>query len=210
MEKKIVLFCFLLNLITIPSIKAQENLSTDQLIPKIDFGIINEEVLPNNTSSTVNIIASSTAVVEFSGTITLATPPVIGTITQATCAVQTGSVVLEGLPSVGTWTLTRYPGAINSTGTGTSTTVADLPPGTYTFTVTEASGTPSDPSAEVIIIQPELPSTPVATITQPTCSVLTGTVEVTSPVGAIEYSIDGVTWQTGVDFNGIASGNYTL
>ena len=40
-----------------------------------------------------------------------ATPaaPTVGTITQPTCSIATGSVVLNGLPATGTWTLTRTP-----------------------------------------------------------------------------------------------------
>ena len=58
-----------------------------------------------------------------------ATPsaPTVGTITQPTCTVATGSVVLNGLPSSGTWTIN--PGGI--TGTGTSTTITGLASGFY-------------------------------------------------------------------------------
>ena len=62
----------------------------------------------------------------------LPTAPIVGTITQPTCAVPTGSVVLNGLPSSGTWTLTRSPGGTITTGTGTSKTITGLAPGTYT------------------------------------------------------------------------------
>jgi hypothetical protein len=80
------------------------------------------------------------------------TPPTVGTITQPTCTVPTGSVVLGGLPSSGTWTLTKYPGGTTSTGTGTSGTVTGLSPGaTYTFTVTAAAGGTSVASANVVI-----------------------------------------------------------
>jgi hypothetical protein len=80
------------------------------------------------------------------------TPPTVGTITQPTCPVPTGSVVLGGLPSSGTWTLTKYPGGATSTGTGTSGIVSGLLPGaTYTFTVTAASGGTSVASANVVI-----------------------------------------------------------
>jgi len=54
------------------------------------------------------------------------------------------------------------------------------------------------------------PGAIVTTLTQPTCAIPTGTILVTSPVGEIEYSIDGVTWQTGVTFSGVAAGVYTL
>ncbi|MBK6783585.1 MAG: hypothetical protein IPG79_07385 [Saprospiraceae bacterium] len=53
--------------------------------------------------------------------------PVAGTITQPTCSNSTGSVVLNGLPSSGTWTITRSPGNVTYTGTGTSYTVTGLP-----------------------------------------------------------------------------------
>ena len=99
--------------------------------------------------------------------------PIVGTITQPTCTVATGSVILSGLPS-GTWTIN--PGAI--TGTGTSTTISLLASGDYNFTVTNAAGCISAASASVTInAQPETPAAPiVGTITQPTCTVSTGTV----------------------------------
>jgi hypothetical protein len=64
--------------------------------------------------------------------------PAVGTITQPTCAVGTGSVILNGLPS-GSWKLTRSPGSITTSGTGTSTTISNLAPGTYTYTVIDAN-----------------------------------------------------------------------
>jgi len=68
--------------------------------------------------------------------------PTVGTVTQPTCAVATGSVLLNGLPASGTWTLTRNPGGITTNGTGTSTTISGLLPETYTYTVTnEDNGT---------------------------------------------------------------------
>jgi len=104
--------------------------------------------------------------------------PVPGTITQPTCELSTGSVVLEGLPSTGTWTITRSPGSVIRTGTGTSTTFTALLVGTYVFTVTNSYGCTSEQSEEVVINpQPETPSRPsVGTITSPTCSVTTGSV----------------------------------
>ena len=68
------------------------------------------------------------------------TKPVVGTIVHPTCTVATGSVVLDGLP-LGTWTITRYPGTITSTGEGTSTTITGLAAGSATnYTVTNSSG----------------------------------------------------------------------
>ena len=108
-------------------------------------------------------------------------PPTVGTITQPTCLVSTGSVVLSDLPSTGTWTLTRTPGGATSTGTGTSTTISGIDPGTWSYTVTNASGCTSIPSADIVILGglavPAAPETDA--IIQPTCTVSTGSVTLT-------------------------------
>jgi uncharacterized repeat protein (TIGR03803 family) len=77
--------------------------------------------------------------------------PVVASITQPTCKVPTGSVILNNLPLEGTWTLTRNPGG-TSTGTGTTLTVSALDPGTYTFSVTNALGDISDDA--VVVLDP--------------------------------------------------------
>jgi len=85
--------------------------------------------------------------------------PSVGTITQPTCPTPTGSVILNGLPSAGSWTLTRTPGGISTGGTGTSTTITGLASGTYTYTVTNASTCTSPSSANIVInSQPVAPT----------------------------------------------------
>ncbi|HNW89134.1 MAG TPA: GEVED domain-containing protein [Bacteroidales bacterium] len=77
--------------------------------------------------------------------------PSIGPITQPTCLLPTGSVFLYDLPASGTWTLTMTPGGVTTNGTGTGTTISGLAQGTYTFTVTNASGCTSASSDSVVI-----------------------------------------------------------
>jgi hypothetical protein len=86
------------------------------------------------------------------------------------------------LPSSGSWTLTRSPGGTTYSGTGTSYTVTGLPAGTFTFTVTNASGcTSGSSSGKTITASPDSPITPtVGTIVQPSCLVATGSVELGS------------------------------
>ena len=112
-----------------------------------------------------------------------ATPaaPIVGTITQPTCLVATGSVELSGLPA-GSWIIN--PGAIS--GTGAMATLSNLTAGTYNYTVTNASGCTSPASTAVVInVQPATPDTIVGTITQPTCLVATGSVELSGlPAGS--------------------------
>ncbi|WP_164490028.1 MopE-related protein [Runella sp. SP2] len=121
------------------------------------------------------------------------TPPTIGTITQPTCALATGSVALSGLPSSGTWTLTRNPGAVTSTGTGATTTVSGLSSGTYTFTVTNDVGCTSGVSGDVDIIAP--PSN-VSITTAASAAICAGATSFTIPYTATtgsptSYSITG-------------------
>jgi gliding motility-associated-like protein len=104
--------------------------------------------------------------------------PSVGSITPPSCALPTGTVVLSGLPSSGTWTIIRYPGTISTSGSGTSSTITGLQTGTYNFTTTTIAGCTSAPSSNVVIpAQPLLPDPPlVGTITQPTVTVPTGSV----------------------------------
>ncbi|MCD0464567.1 T9SS sorting signal type C domain-containing protein [Flavobacterium sp. ENC] len=82
-------------------------------------------------------------------TILLATPT-IDKITNTTCSAL-GSVVLTNLPSAGTWSLTRSPGAVVTTGTGATATITGLPVGNYTFRVTNSTGCQSPATATVPI-----------------------------------------------------------
>jgi gliding motility-associated-like protein len=162
----------------------------------------------NITSAAGCISLPSTDVVIISPPGTPATP-VIGIITQpSSCTSVTGNVVLNGLPATGTWTIN--PGAI--TGTGTTTTIANLIPGSYKFTVTIASGCTSLASSTVVIETPSgTPAAPVAgTITQPTCAVATGSVILTGlPAG--NWTINpGAIAGTGASttISGLAIGTY--
>jgi hypothetical protein len=100
------------------------------------------------TYNTVNFSNAQTITI----VVNAITAPIVGTITQPNCSVPTGSVVLSGLPSSGTWTLTRSGASSGTTtGTGTSTTISSLPTGTYNYTVTSANGCISGISTNVVI-----------------------------------------------------------
>jgi hypothetical protein len=137
--------------------------------------------------------------------------PSVGTRTHPTCTLPTGSVVLNGLPSTGTWVLTRMPGVVVTSGSGTSTTSTGLLSGTYTYTVTNASGCISGSSANVIINQqPVSPSTPLQSVD---CSLGFGKAAVTviSPLGTgLEYRLDGGTYQTRTIFTSVSNGSHSI
>jgi hypothetical protein len=143
--------------------------------------------------------------------------PVVGTITQPTCAVSTGSVALSGLPSTGTWTVTATGGSTKS-GTGTSTTFTGLSAGTYSFTVTNSEGFVSSATAALTInTQPTTPVAPtVGTVTQPTASVSTGTVALSGlpSTGTWTVTATGGSTKSGTGtsttFTGLNAGRYTF
>ena len=108
-------------------------------------------------SITVNITASPLA-------------PIVGTITQPTCSVASGSVALSGLPASGTWTVTSNPGGSTISNSGTTAVFAGLSPNAYTFTVTNASGCISGTSTNASILgQPSLPVPPSGPSNQSFC-----------------------------------------
>lgn len=145
--------------------------------------------------------------------------PVIGTITSPTCTSPSGSVVLSGLPSTGTWTLLRYPGAVSSNGSGSSATVSGIPPGQYNYTVTNSAGCVSDLSSNVII--PSAPSTPsapvIGTITQPNVNSSTGSVVLTGLPSTGTWTLtmspgNVITSGTGITktISGLSPGTYSF
>jgi gliding motility-associated-like protein len=89
-----------------------------------------------------------------------------------------------------------------------SATFAGLAPNT-TFSITVRDITTRCISAPTAILVNPIPANPAsasATIVQPTCTILTGTITINSPFAAnLEYSIDaGTTYQSGLTFAGLA------
>ncbi len=125
------------------------------------------------------------------------------TVTQPTCTVTTGAI------TVNTPTGTGYTYSIDGTTFQPETTFANLAPGTYTLT-TELDGCTSTASVTVNAV-PAAPVAATTIITQPTCAIPTGTIEITAPVGGgLSYSIDGTTFQNGTTFANLAPGSYTI
>jgi hypothetical protein len=148
-----------------------------------------------------------------------ATPlaPIVGTITQPTCSVVTGSVVLTGLPSTGIWTLTRSPGGAASSGAGSSTGISGLTTGVYTYSVTNASGCTSSASGNVVINgQPVKPSVTTSTVRSVSSSTAEGGGNVISSGGS-SITMRGVCWSTSANptiansktNNGTSTGQFT-
>lgn len=111
-------------------------------------GRITNTAKVTGTDPSLNIvedISGQTYTDNIATVIDLLAPPTIGTITNTSCSAL-GSVVLNNLPS-GNWTLERTPGGVTTTGSGTTTTVTNIPVGTsYSFRVTNSTGCKSPSS----------------------------------------------------------------
>ena len=132
--------------------------------------------------------------------------PVASVTVQPTCAVPTGTIVFTTQSDV------LY--SINGVDFQASETFAGLIPNDYTLTVrSTVDGTCETLGATLTVAPvPGAPATPVASATiQPTCAVQTGTIVVTAPTGGtLEYSIDGLNFDSATTFAGLTPGSYSV
>jgi hypothetical protein len=88
----------------------------------------------------------------------------------------------------------------------------NLAAGTYNLTVTDGKNCVK--TAAFIIIEPTIlpPTQPTANLTQPTCAIALGIIEITAPIAmGMTYSIDGVNYSnTTGTFNNVAPSTYNL
>lgn len=125
------------------------------------------------------------------------------TLIQPTCTVTTGTITITA--PVGN----DYTYSIDGTNFQASTTFANLAPGNYTIT-TQLNGCTSTASVTINAV-PAAPAVATFTVTQPTCTTTTGSIEITAPVGGgLSYSIDGTTFQNTTKFANLAPGSYTV
>jgi hypothetical protein len=132
--------------------------------------------------------------------------PAIGTITQPTCTLATGGVVLNGLPS-GTWTIN--PGSIS--GSGESLPISGLSTGTHSYTVTNAANCTSLQSANIVIDpQPESPTVSLGSNTT-ICANQSILLDAGNAGASYQWTPGGQTSQTKtVDTTGLGLGVHTI
>lgn len=146
----------------------------------------------NGCSDTSNVIG----VLIVSGP--LATPT--ATPTQPTCTTPTGTIVVN--TPAGAAIKYSIGGAYQL-----SNTFSGLAPGNYNVTATDTVKGCTSPIKPVVIDAVPSEAVPVASVTtQPDCISTTGTITVTSPLGAnYEYSAGGA-YQAGTVFSGLTAG----
>jgi gliding motility-associated-like protein len=184
--------------------------NTYVVTPSIGVTIVGDTVTaPEGTYTVTATLGTCTSADSASAVIDAqpATPvvPLLSSVTQPTCSEANGSFTITNYDVANTYVVTP------STGVTIVGDTVTAPEGTYT--VTSGNGTCTSVSSIAIVVnsQPVVPSATVLAITQPDCTDLTGTIEVTSPLGIdLEYSIDGIAYQSNPLFVGVASGSYAV
>jgi hypothetical protein len=124
---------------------------------------------------------------------------------QPTCNIPTGTI------SVSSSTAGLSFSIDGSTYSNTNGVFSSVAAGTYSLTSKNSSGCVSAAANMIVNPPPGLPSVPTVVITQPSCSVATGTISVSSSTSGLTFSIDGSTYSnTNGIFSSVATGNYSL
>ncbi|WP_373057450.1 HYR domain-containing protein [Zunongwangia sp. H14] len=128
--------------------------------------------------------------------------PVVAEIFQPTCAEAAGSFSLN--------TVEGFTYSIDGSNFQSAATFSGLAAGNYSIFAKNKEGCVSEATSVIIEAQPETPAAPVvAQITQPTCSVATGSFSLNTVEG-FTYSIDGNNFQSTATFSGLAAGTYSI
>ena len=106
-----------------------------------------------------------------------ATPaiPTLGSVTQPTCAVATGSFSITNFNAGNTYTFSPAGPTVNAGGVVTASA------GSYTVTATSGACTSGSSASVTVNAQPGTPAIPtLGAVTQPTCAVATGSFSITN------------------------------
>ncbi len=155
---------------------------------------------------TVTIKDARDCIVTTGVTVSNAGAPTIATAaTSATCGNANGSITVTATGGVAPLVYSRD-GIIFQA----SNIFNGLLPGTYVITVRDANGCINTRS--VLVGNINGPQTLTAAIINAACGLNNGTITATASggTGALQYSINGTTYQASNIFNGLAAGSYTL
>ena len=169
----------------------------DSVFPKLAAGTYT--LTAKNGSTCMS--APTTAVV-YPQPVTPAQPTVA--ITQPSCTVPKATIVLTSSDTGLVYSLNNGGSYV------TYSQFGGLTPGTYWPKVKNGGGCASAFMISVVNPGPPLPPAPAVTMTQPTCTVPTGTIAISSPVDSFSYSINNSSYLSGGTFGGLGTGSYPV
>jgi len=185
----------------------------------VSFAAVNSGTSP--VTATITVTPSANGCTGASQTFTITvnpTPTVADPANQTLCNGASIAVVNFTGTVSGTafnWTNNNTSIGLAANGSGNIASFAAVNSGsspvTATITVTPSANGCTGASQTFTITVNPTPAAPAATVTQTTCSVATGTIVVTAPLGAgITYSINGTDYQSGTTFNNVNPGDYNV
>lgn len=126
-------------------------------------------------------------------------------ITAANCGNATGIITVTAIGGTGPYEYSKD-GVIYQV----SNIFSALLPGTYTITVRDVNGCQSNRT--VLVGRTNGPQVLTAAVVNAACGLANGSITATASggTGALQYSINGVTYQVSTSFPGLAAGPYTL
>ncbi|QYJ67741.1 T9SS type B sorting domain-containing protein [Flavobacterium litorale] len=168
-------------------------------ITGVPFGFDGNQYYCEITSSNCDLVSNAAQL-----NVTEAPTPVVGTATPSSCTADTGTITITSPVAFGI----SY--SINGIDYQFANTFNDLPAGDYTVTARNLSNCVSTP-VTITVSEAGAPDVATTTVTQPTCTEPNGTITVDAPTGTgFSYSINGIDFQTDVNFTGLAPATYNI
>ncbi|MFC3362754.1 gliding motility-associated C-terminal domain-containing protein [Pedobacter fastidiosus] len=127
--------------------------------------------------------------------------PTVAVTAQPTCAVGSGSISITAVTGL---TYSLDGGSYSATTTYTGLTV-----GSHSVTAKNVAGCISTATSVTINAAPSAPTAPVLTATQPTCTVGTGSIAITTVTGET-YSLDGGAYSATATYTGLTVGSHSV
>ena len=110
--------------------------------------------------------------------------PLLSSVTQPTCSTPNGSFTITNYNAANTYTFSPAEGVVNTAGTVVA------PAGTYTVTATSGTCTSVASASVTVNAQPATPAQPLlGAVTQPTCSVATGSFMIDNYDASFAYTV---------------------
>ena len=166
-----------------------------------DFSTVAPGAYPVTVKNTDGCVSSATSATIQRQPKAPAAPAV--EVTQPTCATGSGTIIIS-LPD------TSLTYSVNGINYIFDSTFSNLTPGTYKVTAENSGGCISPASTATVHPGTNIPPAPTVQITQPTCTVATGSIMVTSPIDSgYSYRLnDTASFQPVPLFPGVPSGTY--